>query len=126
MADGSLVMGTAGTVKTQQTSGGPHVQVIRDQPASAAVAPVSWTATAAGSATVIAANADRTSVIITSRASSEVWIRFDATIPTLALHTIYLSPGERYEVPNKWARLAISLAASADGGYVLITQGTDA
>lgn len=126
MPDSSLTMGTAGSVKTQSTSGGPHVQVVRDQPASAAVAPVAWSATAAGTSTVVAANVDRTSYLIVSRASAEVWVRFDTTIPTLAAHSWYLSPGDRWEVPAKWARLPLSLAASADGGTVLITQGTDA
>lgn len=126
MADGTLTMGTAGVVQTQQKGSAAHVQVVRDQPATAVVAPVAWTATATGTSNVIAASADRTSYLIVSRATAEVWIRFDATIPTLAAHSWYLSPGDRWEVPNKWARLALSMAASANGGTVLITQGTDA
>lgn len=126
MADGTLSMGGAGTVQTQVKASTAHVQVVRDQPATAKVTPVVWNATAAGSASVLAANADRVAVLLVSRASAEVWIRFDATIPTLAAHDWYLVPGDRWEVPARLCRLAISMAAVADGGTVLTFQGTDA
>lgn len=125
MADGTLTMGTAGVVQTQVKGSSAHVQVVRDQPATG-ITRTAWSATAAGSASVLSANADRVTLLMVSRASVEVWIRFDGTIPTSTTHDWYLSPGDRWEVPARLTRLAMSLAAASDGGTVLILQGTDA
>jgi hypothetical protein len=73
---------------------------------------------------VIAADPARVLVILESAAAGRVWLRWDATIPTLAAHHFYLEPGDRFIVPPQLSTLAVSMAGQAAGGTVLYHLST--
>lgn len=124
----TLTTGVAGAIRTylRTGTGAGHVQIMRAQKDSGGNTPTSWSATTTGSASVLAADEQRTSLTIVSRATDEVLVRFDGTIPTYALHSWYLMPGDRWEVPVEKVGGAFSFAArTTNGGYLLLTPGTD-
>lgn len=125
MPDAPVAMGSTNTVQARQKANLAFVQEVQDV-AGKTQGITTWTATSAGSSNVLPSAQDRVSLIVVSRATYEVWLRFDTTIPTLAAHSWYLSPGDRWEVPYRFCRFPISLAAATDGGTVLLTAGTDA
>lgn len=127
MATDSSVAITAGAgtpIDVITLANGDHQQVVRHAATNAApAAPTSWTVTTAGLSNVVAADQTRVSVIITSNASARVWLRFDATIPTAALHSVYIDPDQIMTLGQEWATRAISAAGQTAGGTVLFTLG---
>lgn len=99
-----------------------RVQVVREHSATAVTHGV-WTLAVTG-ATVIPADTNRVGIWITNTGGARVFLRFDTTAPTSAVHHWYLDPWDRYEVPYWGTELAVSmLAASATGSltYALAT-----
>jgi hypothetical protein len=130
-ADIPITAGSGTQVRCFQTAGGDYDQVVREARATAMSAAVAWTATTAGSASVLAADPTRVGVLIINQATGTVYLRFDSTIPnptagTAPLYHWYLQPQDRYEVPIQYATLAISLVASTAGGFVHLVSGTAA
>jgi hypothetical protein len=127
MATDSSVAITAGSgtvIDTVALADGNQQQIVRIAPTNVApAAPTSWTVTTLGLSNVIAADYARVAMFIVSNATGRVWIRFDATIPTLASHSWFLDPGDRWEVPSAFVTRAVSLAGQVAGGSVLITLG---
>lgn len=127
MATDSAVAITAGTgtnVDSIALADGSFQQVVRPAPTNAApAAPTSWTVTTAGLSNVVAADITRVAMLIVSFATDRVFVRFDATIPSEAVNSWFLDPGDRWEVPAEFATRAVSLDGKTAGGYVLITLG---
>jgi hypothetical protein len=120
----AITAGSGTNVDSIALADGSHQQVVRVAPTNAAPAtPTSWTVTTAGSASVVAADITRVAMLIVSQASDRVFIRFDATIPSEALHSWFLDPGDRWEVPDAFVTRAVSLDGKVAGGTVLITLG---
>ena len=122
-----ITAGVGTQIRAFQLAGGDYDQIMREARATAAAALNTWTATTTGTASQIAADVTRVSVLLVSQATGRVWLRFDSTIPTTAaLMHWYLDPGDRWEVPVQWCQLAVSMAASVAGGQVNAALGTAA
>lgn len=127
MAGDSNVPITAGsgtTIDTYQLTGGDHQQVVREAPASAAAAPVSWTLATSGVASVLAADLSRRWLCLVNNSSSAwVYIRFDTTAPAntnIGSWHFALAPGAVYVVEKEMVALPVSLIASAtDASHAL-------
>lgn len=121
MADSAVAItaGTGTNIDTYQLASGDHQQVVREARASAETDDF-WTASTTAATPRIAADASRIGVLIVNNSSGRVWFRFDSTAPTSALngHHWYLEPGERWEVPEQWSTLAVSMLAQIASGYV--------
>jgi hypothetical protein len=127
MADSAVAItaGTGTNVDTFQITGGDHQQVVREARATAVAAPSSWTPSTTGTASAVAADASRVSMLIVNNSSSRVYFRLDATIPSSTVFHWYLDAGDRWEVPAELATQAVSmLAASSATGTVLSTLAT--
>lgn len=128
MADGTLaVTAGAGTLLKVSgvDSGANLVQYVREIQADTMAAPGSWTVSTTASTSQIAADAQRTGVLMVNTATGRVYFRFDATAPTTTAYHWYLDSGERWEVPQAFCRLAVSmLGASGASGALIYTLGT--
>lgn len=118
-----ITPGSGANIDTYQITGGDHQQVVREARATA-VTTNSWTVSTSASTSQIAADASRVTVVIVSVANAKVYLRFDNTAPTAAIHHWYLDPGDRYEVPPELATLAISMVGQTAGGTVQSTLAT--
>ncbi|WP_188188039.1 hypothetical protein [Nonomuraea sp. SYSU D8015] len=125
MADSAVPItpGSGANIDTYQIAGGDHQQIVREARATA-ITTNTWTVSTTASASQIAADAGRLTVVMVSLASARVYLRFDATAPTAAAHHWYLDPGDRYEVPPELATLAISMLGQSAGGTILTTLAT--
>ena len=123
----AVTPGIGANVDTYQLAGsGDHQQVVREARASAVGSLNTWPVTTAGQATQIAADPSRVAMLIVSNANGRVYLRFDATIPTVAAHHWWLDPGDRWEVPSEMSALPVSMAGAVAGGNVLATLATAA
>ncbi len=118
-----ITPGSGANIDTYQIAGGDHQQIVREARATA-ITTNTWTVSTTASASQIAADAGRLTVVMVSLASARVYLRFDATAPTAAAHHWYLDPGDRYEVPPELATLAISMLGQSAGGTILTTLAT--
>jgi hypothetical protein len=131
LSDIAITAGAGTNVRCFQLAGGDFDQVVREARATAMSAAVAWTATTAGTASVISADVTRVGLLIVSQATGTVYLRFDSTIPnptagTAPLYHWYLQPQDRYEVPIQYCTLAVSMVASTAGGFVHLVSGTAA
>lgn len=111
-----ITAGTGTTIDTFALAGGDHQQVVREARATA-VTTNSWTVSTTASTSQIAADANRVLVLMTNQSTVRIYLRFDSTAPTSAIHHWYLESGDRWEVPAELCTLAISmLGASAGSG----------
>lgn len=115
----AITPGTGAGIDAVQLTGGDYQQIIREARATTITTPTAWSITAVGSASVIAADVVRIKVLLVHNGTNRVWLRFDATIPTLAAHHWYLDPGDRFEVPIELTGLAVSMAGQGPGGTIL-------
>jgi hypothetical protein len=97
---------------------------VRDALGSGNLTAQSWTVTTAGTTSFLTASTTRTGLAIVSYATDRVYINWNGTGPTLALHSWFIDPDERYEVPAAFVQRALSLAGASGGGYLLITPAT--
>ncbi|HEX7994938.1 MAG TPA: hypothetical protein VF506_13535 [Streptosporangiaceae bacterium] len=130
-ADIPITAGSGTQVRSFQLGAGDYDQVVREARATAMSAAVAWTATTAGTASVLSADVTRVGLLIVSQATGTVYLRFDSTIPSIVAGTAplyhwYLQPQDRYEVPIQYCTLAVSLVASTSGGFVHLVSGTAA
>jgi hypothetical protein len=131
VSDVPITAGTGTNIRCYNLVGGDYDQITREARASAMQAAVAWTATTAGSASVLTADTSRVGLLIISQATGTVYLRFDSSIPnpaagTAPLYHWYLQPQDRYEVPIQFCQLAVSLVASTAGGFVHLVAGTSA
>lgn len=110
-------------MKCFQEAGGTYVQYAREVRATA-VTLNSWTITTAGQASQVAADVNRTGMLMVNGGTGIVYIRFDSTIPTTTAYHWYLDPADRWEVPDQFVQLAVSLDGATAGGVFLTTLGT--
>jgi hypothetical protein len=73
----------------------------------------SWTLSATAALSVIAADVQRISILMVNNGTATVYIRFDGTAPTASVNHWYLAPGDRWELPELFSPLAISLVSGA-------------
>lgn len=122
MADSAVAItaGSGTNIDTYQITGGDHQQVVRHARATAETDNM-WLASTTAATSQVAADASRLGVMVVNNSTGRVWFRFDSTAPTSALngHHWYLEPGERWEVPEAWSTLAISMLAQIASGYVV-------
>lgn len=80
-----------------------------------------WAASTTATTSVIAADATRVGVLIVNNTTGKVYLRFDSTAPTSATngHHFYLEASERWEVPEQWSCLAMSVIGSGAIGHVV-------
>jgi hypothetical protein len=132
IVDIPITAGVGTNVRSFQLAGGDYDQIVREVRASAkgALANIPWLATTTGLINVIGADVSRVSLVLVSQATGSVYMRYDATIPTQnatpPLYDWVLAPGDRYEVPQGFCQLAVSMVASTAGGYILAAAGTAA
>jgi hypothetical protein len=126
-ANGSLSVPNTGsaTLLTYAPTTGGVIQYVKELDASAVGAgPSSWTLATTASTSVIAADAQRTSVLMCNWGQARVHLNFSSTAPTATLADWYLDPGDRYSVPDGLAQLAVSFIALGTGGVLSYTLGT--
>jgi hypothetical protein len=128
MGTNSFVAVNAGGVTQVDTflnGAGDHQQVVREVRATA-LTNDSWTVTTTGLSNKVAADVNRVGLMVVSAATGRVYFRFDATIPvpaTPAYHW-YLDPNDRWEVPQAFCQLAVSMVGATSGGAVLLALAT--
>lgn len=122
----SIAVAPAGStlVKAFQEAGGTYTQAAREVRASAIGSLDSWTITTAGQASQIAADVNRTAMLMVNTGSGIVYINFTSTIPTAVLYSWYLDPADRWEVPDQLVQLPVSYKGAAAGGAMLTTLAT--
>ena len=80
-----------------------------------------WAALVTGTTSVIAADTTRVGVLITNNSTGRIYLRFDSTMPTSASngHHFFLESKERWEVPEQWSCLAMSVIAEIASNHVV-------
>jgi hypothetical protein len=111
----AITAGAGTEINSFVRAAGDHDQVIRQAYATAAAAINAWTPSTTASTSQIAADANRVSLLIVNSSNVRVYLRFDATAPTSATHHWYLDAGDRWEVPQMLAQLAVSMLGQATG-----------
>jgi hypothetical protein len=125
-ADIPITSGAGTNIRAFQKAAGDYDQYVREARGTAkgSLANVPWTVTTAGLSAVIPADVTRVGLIVVSNANGIVWVRFDATVPTVATFDWLLNPGDRWEVPIQFAQLQQSWTGAAAGGIVLAAAAT--
>lgn len=118
-----ITAGSGTPVDTFQLAGGDHQQVVR-LASSTAVTLNSWTIATSASASQVAADVNRVSMLMVNNGTARVYLRFDSTGPTSAAFHWYLDAGDRWEVPDSLTRLAVSMLGTTASGTVLSTLAT--
>jgi hypothetical protein len=132
IVDVPITAGTGTAITAFQRAGGDYDQIVREVRATAkgTLANIPWAVTTTGTASVIAADVTRVSLVLVNKGTGTVFMRYDATIPAPAavppLFDWFLQPDDRYEVPQGLCQLAISMVGSTAGGYMLAASGTAA
>jgi hypothetical protein len=130
IVDVPITAGTGTAITCFQRAGSDYDQVVREARATAkgTLGNIPWTVTTTGLSNVIAADVTRVGLILVSAATGIVYLRYDATIPVPAtpVYDWLLQPGDRYEVPQAFCQLAISMVGSVNGGVMLAAAGTAA
>ncbi len=119
----AVTPGSGTTLKVYAQTSGGSIQYVRELDATG-VTHGSWTLSATATTSAIAADVTRVGVTMVNNGTLVVYLRFDATAPTTSVNHWYLSPGDRYEVPDALTTAAISLISTGTGGaltYVLAT-----
>lgn len=119
-----ITAGSGTTIDTVLTAAGDHQQVVRVAWATAAAAINNWTIATTASTSQIAADINRVGLTIVNNGAARVYLRFDSTAPTSAIFHWYLDPGDRWEVPDSLARLAVSMLGTTASGNVLSLLAT--
>ena len=128
-SDVPITAGSGTDVHTFQNAATFHDQIVREAPATAMAAPSSWTLSATGTTSTVAADITRRSVILWNGSSTAtVYLRYDGTAPTTAAGGWHdqIPPGGRLEVAKELVTLAQSYIASAASGTLEIALGTAA
>jgi hypothetical protein len=128
-SDVPITAGSGTDVHTFQNAATFHDQIVREAPATAMAAPTSWTLSATGTTSTVAADITRRSVILWNGSSTAtVYLRYDGTAPTTAAGGWHdqIPPGGRLEVAKELVTLAQSYIASAASGTLEIALGTAA
>lgn len=121
----AVTPGSGATLRLYAPTAGGSVQYVKELDASATGAgPSSWTLATTAATSVIAADVQRTDIMMVNWGSSRVCMNFSSTAPTTTLADWYLDPGDRFVVPNGLAQLAVSFIAVAAGGVLSYTLGT--
>jgi len=123
-----ITAGVGTQVRCQQLAAGDYDQYVREARATGVAGAVQWAATTTGTASILAADSTRVSLLIQSYATGTVYLRFDTSVPTTGppnapLPHWYLAPGDRWEVPVQLCQLAVSAVASSTGGYLVLLAG---
>jgi len=113
---------TSRNVATYNETDGSRVQVVREHSATA-ITHGTWTLSVTGS-TVISADVQRVGMWIVNTGNARVFLRFDTTDPTSAIHHWYLDPGERYEMPYWGTELPVRMVAQAASGALTYALAT--
>jgi hypothetical protein len=116
----AITAGSGTAINTfARTTGTEHDQIVRQAYATAAATINTWTPSTTASTSQIAADVNRVLLTIVNGSNVRVYLRFDVTAPTSATYHWYLDAGDRWEVPQILAQLAVSmLGASAGTGTV--------
>jgi hypothetical protein len=121
----AVTPGSGTTLKVYAQTTGGSIQYIR-QLDGTAITHGSWTLSATATTSAIAADVTRVGLTMVNNGSLVVYLRFDATAPTTAVNHWYLSPGDRYEVPEAFHTHAISLISTGAGGALTYALSTAA
>jgi hypothetical protein len=118
--DINITAGAGTPIRAFQRGAGDYDQYVRETRGTAkgTLANLPWTVTTTGLSNVIAADVTRVGLVLTSAANGLVWLRFDATIPTSAAFDWLLNPNDRWEIPQAFSQLAISMAGLSAGGFI--------
>jgi hypothetical protein len=118
--DINISAGSGTPVRAFQKVSGDYDQYVREARGTAkgTLGNIPWTVTTTGLSAVIAADVTRVGLILTSGATGIVWLRFDATIPTATTYDWLLNPLDRWEIPQAFSQLAISMAGLSAGGLI--------
>lgn len=124
--DINITAGAGTPVRSFQKVSGDYDQYVREARGTAkgTLGNIPWTVTTTGLSAVIAADVTRVGLIIVSAANGIVWVRFDATIPTVTAYDWLLNPNDRWEIPVQFAQLAVSMAGAAAGGTIFAAAAT--
>jgi len=118
--DINITAGAGTPIRAFQRGAGDYDQYVRETRGTAkgTLANIPWTVTTTGLSNVIAADVTRVGLVLTSAANGLVWLRFDATIPTATAFDWLLNPNDRWEIPQAFSQLAISMAGLSGGGFI--------
>jgi hypothetical protein len=126
----AITPGAGANIDAHQVGDGDLQQIIRLAKADtvSAAGSTSWTVSTTAATSQVAADESRVAELIYNASTVRVYLRFDNTAPLAAGTNAhwYLDSGDRYEVPDGIAQLAISIiAATAGTGTVNFTLGTE-
>lgn len=121
----AVTPGSGTTLKVYAQTSGGSIQYVRQLDATA-VTHGSWTLSATATTSAIAADVTRVGVTMVNNGTLQVFMRFDATAPTTTVNHWYLDPGDRYEVPEAYHTVAISLISTGTGGALTYSLSTAA
>lgn len=128
----SVTPGSGANVHCEPLADGTYDQYVREAPATAVAAPVTWTLSATGASAVIAADLTRRCVILWNTSSTvTVYLRYDSSAPGNTSPGSWhdqVPPGGRLTVEKELATQAVSfLASGTDASHPLnITTATAA
>lgn len=132
MANSSVPItpGAGANIDSHQIGSGDQQQIIRTAKADSvsSAANTTWTVSTTAAQSQIAADENRVGMLIYNGSTVRVYFRYDNTAPLAAGTNAhwYLDAGDRYEVPDAFCQLAISIVASVSGtGTVNFTLGTE-
>lgn len=120
----AVTPGSGATLVTYDVTAGKY-QYVREFDATA-LTHGAWTLSTTAATSQIAADIQRAIILMVNTGGSRVYMRFDSTAPTSAVHHWYLDPGDRYEVPHQLVNLAVSFVADAAVGSLTYALGTAA
>lgn len=126
-ADTTLAVtpGSGTTLKVYAQTSGGSIQYVRELDATA-VTNGSWTLSATATTSAIAADVTRVGIVMVNNGQLTVYMRYDATAPTTTVNHWFLAPGDRYEVPDAYNTMAISLISTGAGGSLTYALATAA
>jgi len=126
----SVTPGSGVNIDSHQIGSGDQQQIIRTAKVDtvSTAAGTSWTVSTTAAQSQIAADENRVGHLIYNASTVRVYIRFDNTAPLSSGSNAhwYLDSGDRYEVPDAFCQLAVSIIAATSGtGTVNFALGTE-
>jgi hypothetical protein len=123
--DVAITAGSGTSISTWTNTAGDHVQVVRENSATATTTNT-WTIATTASTSQVAADTSRVGVWMVNLGAGRVYLRFDSTAPTATAHHWYLDVGDRYELPYWATELAVSMLGASVGGTLVSCLATAA
>jgi hypothetical protein len=121
----AVTPGSGTTLKVYAQTSGGSIQYVRTLDGTA-VTHGSWTLSAAATTSAIAADVTRVGLVMMNNGTLNVYLRYDATAPTITVNHCIIAPGGYYEVPEAFHTAAVSFISTGTGGALTYAASTAA